>query len=580
MLFNRAIAPVDRSSTSIESAFLEAGDSLGKGLSTFEQLSADLAALAREFNSGDMASASAALENLSAELVLVSRRLPEDAATLRRLVTGTATISERLESLLEKLRMMTSITHNFRIEAAAFNEDSGLTDFTKDISRLTSAAKAEVSRCANKQEDLTAQLRHAERAQVALDGTYREKLLTLADNLSQSFAKINERQHAGLDLMQDVAARSSQIAKAAGMAFISLQSGDRTRQRLEHIAGAIRSAEKLSDGKADVDVPEHIRHATVAALCELQAAQLRDAVDGFTEDATQVDGTLERLVSDAAAIVSAGLATYSSNSEGDDTFLSSFKANLATASELLQSCEASRQEVQSAMADLGSMLRELDETIHNVSLTSQDLLMVGLNAGLKASRLGSAAKSLIVVADELKRLSQSISRETPELIKVFADAREISLLLGRDSESSSTQPLRNFHQEIVSIIASLDSADGKTAVVLDGFLSKVSVFREDLTAARQNFGRAVAMNDDLLAAVDDLTGAADTWEEQSDAMEVSHWVDAIARRAYTMPREHEIHAQTLGLSPQNPDLAGIQLVAIDDTNSLADDPLADIEFFA
>ena len=40
---------------------------------------------------------------------------------------------------------------------------------------------------------------------------------------------------------------------------------------------------------------------------------------------------------------------------------------------------------------------------------TRDLIVVGINAGLKATRLGAEGRSLMVIADELKRLAGLIT---------------------------------------------------------------------------------------------------------------------------------------------------------------------------
>lgn len=565
--FQQVLAPVTGSATSIERAFLQAGDSLSRGMTLFEELGSGLSTLMRQLDSGSMAEASGALEALSAELTAFGRSLPEDAATLQGLVASNDTIARGLASLLENLRMMTIVARSFRIEAVVFGEASGLDNFTQEIGHLTNTVQNEVTRCASDHGKLTEQLRQVERAQNALDRDYRDKLLALARDLSDTFALIQERRQAGLDLMEDVSARSGRLAQAAGMAMISLQSGDSTRQRLEHIADGLRLAETLSGAEAGAhpDLPEEAGPSAAAALCGLQATQLRDSVEAFSEDVGQIDATLDGLVRETHELVGAGRATYGSKEPGSDSFLALFKARLATAAEFLRACEGSRRYVERATADLRRTLADLNETILTLNATSLDLVLVGLNAGLKAGRLGSAGSSLVVIADEMKRLGQTISREAPALITVFDEVRTTSHRLDRHAPSTAGHEPADRADAIAAIVAALDTGDSKIARFLEGLSQKVGKFDAELTGSRHQFGLAIAMNDDLLAAADALTGQAGEAGDEPQAG--FRWVDAITSPKYTMAREREVHARFFGLS--SPEAAPAQEAeAMDDWSDM------------
>jgi hypothetical protein len=564
----QVLAPVARSATSIERAFLQAGDSLNRGLSLFEQLGGSLSTLMQELSSGGMAEASGALERLSAELTGIGRRLPEDAATLQGLVAGNETIARGLDSLLENLRMMTIVARSFRIEAVVFGETSGLDSFTQDIGHLTNTVQNEVSRCAADHAKLTEQLRQVERAQVALDRDFREKLLALARELTETFGLIQERQRAGLDLMEDVAARSSRITQAAGMAMISLQAGDSTRQRLEHIAEGLKLAEALSDpeGEAGPDVPAEAKAPALTALFGLQAVQLQDTVEGFAEDVRQIDEALDGLQRDTHQLVDGGRATYGGAGQGSDSFLALFKARLSSAAEFLRACEASRHSVEHATLDLRGTLGDLNETILTLSATSLDLVLVGLNAGLKAGRLGSAGSSLVVIADEMKRLGQTISREAPELITVFDDVRQTSHCL--DRENPAAEGSASAVAEVAAILVALDIGDQKIAAFLRALGQKVGTVDADLTGARRQFGLAVAMNDDLLAASDTLAGLASRGDGAGDPQEGIRWADSLMAPKYTMAREREIHARHFGIEAGAPEAAAPEPDQVEDWSDM------------
>lgn len=542
------IAPLDRSATSIESAFLQAGDRLSGGLAMFDQLGGSLTALTGELDAGGVTEAATALDALSHELVRISRTLPEDAETLQSLVRGNETIAKHLEALLERMRMMTIIARSFRIEASQFSDASALESFTQDIAKLIKTAQNEISGCAGDHAKMTGYLREVAKAQVALDRDYRDKLLVLADDLSRTFSILQDRRRGGSVLMRDVADRSARISQAAGMAMVSLQAGDSTRQRLEHIAEAVTVAASLRGGTGGpaADVPAQAWPGTSSALCRLQAAQVTDAVDGFADDISRIDEALASLIRDAHELADEGQATYGSGAAGRDSFLAEFRAGLSRATGLLRTCEAARHHVDGATADLRAMLEGLNATITKLNMTGRELFLVGVNAGLKANRLGSESRSLLVIADELKRLAQDIAKDAAALIEVFSEVQPTASRLDRREEAGHEARGLDADQQIVAIVAALDVGDRKIAAFLADLTGKLALFDTDLTRARRDFTAAVAMNDDLLGAADQLLAIADELAPDIDLDEAFGYVDALMHPKYTMAREREVHTQVCG----------------------------------
>ena len=550
-LLDDIIVPLDRSATSIESAFLQAGDRLSGGLAMFDQLGESLSALTGELDAVGVTEAATALDALSHALVRISRTLPEDADTLQALVRGNETIGKHLEALLERMRMMTIIARSFRIEASQFSDASALESFTQDIGKLIKTAQNEISGCAGDHAKMTGYLREVAKAQVALDRDYRDKLLVLANDLSQTFSTLQDRRRGGSVLMRDVSDRSARITEAAGMAMVSLQAGDSTRQRLEHIAEAVKIAASLRGEAPDptTDVPEPAWRSTSGALCRLQAAQVTDTVDGFADDISRIDDALASLIRDAHELADEGQATYGSGAAGSDSFLTEFRAGLSRATGLLRTCEAARHHVESATADLRAMLDGLNATITNLNMTGRELFLVGVNAGLKANRLGSESRSLLVIADELKRLAQDIAKDAAALIEVFTEVQPTANRLDREVEPGDQARGLNSDQQIVAIVAALDVGDRKIAAFLAELTGKLAVFDADLTRARSDFSAAVAMNEDLLGAADQLLAIADELPAGLDLDEAFGFVDALMQPRYTMARERDVHLQVCGTAP-------------------------------
>ncbi|MCW6507650.1 methyl-accepting chemotaxis protein [Lichenifustis flavocetrariae] len=557
-ILDQALAPIDRSAASIEQAFLQAGESLGRGLDTFDRLGAEMTAFLAGWQSDGMGQTSAKVDELAVQLIRISQALPKDLAILERLVAGNEDIAKQLELLLENIRMMTIIARSARIEAVVFGPELGLATFTDEMSLLTRTVRQEISGCAEDHKRLTDQIRDVARAQARMDRDFRDKLAALAEELTQTFALIRQRQAGGLGLMEEIVTRSKRLSQASSLAMVSLQSGDATRQRLEHVSVAIGFARALMHPTSSDDNPlaATVRPDAIAALCRLGSAQLQDTVDSFGQDVDSLDDMLRRLVEDTSDLVSRGQAIYGAQTQNQgvhssESFLAVFRARLATAADFMRACEDSRHEVESATADLRVRLSALSHTVATLSSTTEDLVMIGLNAGLKAARLGLEGRSLVVIADELKRLARTISGAAEGLIQVFDDVQTTSHTLDRtrvDQDGSQGAGDVDLGKAIRGISDAVEASDASVGRFLLSLDETATGFDKELTHARETFRAAVATSLALLTTADALNDDADQLADGQAPREAAAHIDSLMGHRYTMARERDIHAEVLGLS--------------------------------
>lgn len=544
--FDILIAPVDQAAASIELAFLAAGQGLGAGLDTFEGISRELEALLDTLRGGAVAEASDAIAGLAERLKALSQSLPRDVVALEALIAGNDGIAKHLEDLLEHIRMMTIIGSSARIEAAVFGETAGLDSFTTEMSALTAAVNTAVGRCARDHAAMTGRIRRLHGIQSGLDRDFREHLLVLARELSDTFATITERQRRSCEVAEDLAGRSAAIAGSAGNALMALQSGDAARQRLEHVAAGLRLAQTLARGASqEAAAVGRDRDAVVAAVCALQAAQLADLVEGFAGEAGEIDGLLHQLGGDAGALVEGGRAVVAEAGPGGGSFLGTFRGRLADAAELVGTCERARGSASEAMERLRTEVADLSRMISDLGATTRDLIVVGINAGLKAARLGVEGRSLMVIAEELKRLAGLITEEASKLMAAYGALVERSRSLAHDGAVGQDAATG---AGILSIAATLEAGDRTMSGFVSALQGKARHFDAEIAQVRGQFRGAVSAVTALQDAADRLAEAGQVAPDDQAAA-ASH-LEALLWPHYTMSREREIHAALLGLAPE------------------------------
>lgn len=549
---------VDAGAASIEQAFLLAGQGLGRGLDTFNDMSTSLADLLATLQGGRMAAASTSLGQLADHLTGISAALPRDAAALQALSASNAGIAKHLDALLEHLRMMTIIASSARIEAAVFGEAAGLDSFTLEIGALTAAVRTAVSRCAGDHAAMTERVGRLSAAQAGLDRDFRERLLVLSRELSETFGLISERQVRSQATAQDLQSLSATLAQNVGSALMALQCGDAARQRLEHIAGALRLVPAIAAGRSAVGpLDDTGTVALLAALQGLQAAQLADLADHFAAEAGDIEGLLDRLGHDASRLVAESRVVLGTAGRDGGSFLTAFRVRLRAAAEVVGTCDRARKDVANAMEVLRAEVTELSRTIADLDNTARDLIVVGINAGLKAARLGPEGRSLMVIADELKRLASLVTEAASHLVEAYGELVRGSRSLDRDDAPAAAGA------EMQAIAVALESSDAEMSVFITTLQNRAQDFGAEVAAVRARFCATIASITALREGADALAATASA-QPGDYALAAPHLGTLLCPR-YTMARERTVHAAVAGEASGDPSAAG---AAMDDDDIL------------
>lgn len=539
------LTPIAATAASIEGAFLKAGDGLGRGLAIFEELGAGLSSLSGELDEGAMASATVSIGRVADELARFSEHLPRDSATLADLHACSKSVSSRLDRLVESMRMMTVLTRSARIEAVIFDtKGAEFVDFTQEIGQLMRHVQAKVQTCSREHAKLIEILGVAARAQESLDRDYRSKLLDMAGELRATFATIQDRRLRGAGAARDLVARSGEIANAVRTAIMSLQSGDSTRQRLEHVHQGIELA--MTPPVTSDEAAEAVR----ALMYRLQAGLLRDAVASFEEDVGAIDASLERLAADARDLVALGHAIYGDDGS-DKSFLHTFGERLSKAAIVIRRCAEARTTVGGILVSMRDLIRDLHATISDLNGVIMDVVLIGMNAGLKAGRLGLEGRSLVVIAQELKSTAGGIASEAEGLLPVFETLRTLSCRLdvpaGEAGQEAGQEAGRDVNANVAAILDTLRAGGARLASLLGTLDQAGQVFDGELVRVRGDFAHVLETRAELEDAAANLDAHDIAARSGPDIEDAARVVDRIMIPRYTMAREREIHAEILGI---------------------------------
>ncbi|MDA9427365.1 chemotaxis protein [Bradyrhizobium sp. CCBAU 53380] len=543
-----AIAAIEDVSSRIEDVFARVGHELGHGHLIFKELNQGLATLSSELSGAEIEGAATALQEIAARLSDLAQALPAESALLETIGKSTAEASALLKPLFKHIQMITIIARSARIEAASLDGDrEGFLAFTQEAYDLGKAVQGAIEGCARDQQRLSEAVATAFGRQKEFESRYRNQLAAESAELGSAYSGLHDQRRNSSHLADRAGSSTRKIAEAVGSAIVSLQAGDSTRQRLEHVSHGIG----LVSGAAPSLVPEPIASDDGArAICQLQAAQLRDAQREFGGDIGQIVGALTAILHDAGSVVGHGRTLFGGEDGGSSSFLTRIKQTLAHASTLIATCEGAGRSVDEALAIVEDTLTKFRQAIAGLAEATIDITLIGMNAGLKASHLGSRGSAFVVIANELKATADQVSvgagRLRPVLDGIERSAGELKELR---VQGDPTQ-LAKLEPQILQALREVATGNERLGKLMSRLVDEGAEFERLMNSAQ---GLMTTLGDGSAAlpvvAARLETASAGTQKPRPQAQDEAMLDQLFAR--YTMERERDVHReflQTLGLA--------------------------------
>lgn len=543
-----AVAAIEDVSSRIEDVFARVGHELGRGHLIFKELNQGLATLSGELSGAEIEGAATALQEIAAQLRKLAQTLPAESALLETIGKSTAEASSLLKPLFKHIQMITIIARSARIEAASLDGDrEGFLAFTQEAYDLGKAVQRSIEACARDQQRLSEAVATASGRQKEFESRYRNQLVSESAELDTAYSGLRDQRSNSSHLADLASSSTRKIAEAVGGAIISLQAGDSARQRLEHVARGLGLASEPGPSL----VPEPVASEDGArAICQLQAAQLRDAQREFGGDIGQIVRALTTILHDAGNVVGHGRTLFGDEEGGSSSFLTRIKRTLAHASTLITTCEGAGRSVDEALAIVEDMLAKFRQAIAGLAEATIDITLIGMNAGLKASHLGSRGSAFVVIANELKATADQVSagagRLRPVLDGIERSAKELRELR---VQGDPTQ-LAKLEPQILQALHEVEGGNERLGKLMSRLVDEGAEF-ESLMNSAQGLMTTLGEGSATLPAVAAQLEAASAGAQrpQPGAKGEAMLDDLFAR--YTMERERDVHReflQTLGLA--------------------------------
>jgi hypothetical protein len=529
-----AITAIENAGDQVENVFAEVGGHLGTAHAMFADLNGGLSSLSGELSGSKIEGASVAFQDIATRLRGLAEALPAETALLGSIGASVAQAATLLKQLIKHIHLIGVIARSSRIEAASLEGSrDDFQSFTKEASDLAAAVQSSIVACSKEQEQLADAITAALNGQRGFERQYHDQLLSVSAELISAFSEIKQLQAQGAEVAKLAKNSTLQIGDAVGVAIVSLQAGDSTRQRLEHICGGLRMVTGAKEGWAASAAP---------LICLLQGAQLKDTVSEFEADIGKISGSLTRLSADSAAVVGHGRSLFGGKNNDMTSFLAVMKQRVAEASVLISACGQARVLVDASIVTLEDVLGKFRAAISALDETVVDITLIGMNAGLKAGHLGVKGRAFVVIANELKLTSERISGTAKMLEPVLVEIGQAADRLKSRGLVEESQKVGGLEQSIETAVKEIEDGNGRLLQLMDHLTRESVQFETLMTGAKR-------VMSDLDAKFAALPVIANLLEEpgrhlktpsSDEARDVSELFDALYLH-YTMEIERNVH---------------------------------------
>ncbi len=571
-----------RISRETEMEFISLGDSLQAFSGRFSENSALTSSIVSETNTGsgfDFTSLRGVFEDAYQGTGHCIEAVSRGMQDMKALQEGIDRINGLRIFLRQLSKSIMTVGTYIRIETARIDDTgfSTMTSVVDDLSHQILTGTDEIG--ASAKEAASAMRSITARMADSIDhfrrdlGAAREGLNDVLNEMAGMVAQARE-------ICGRIEGRNAKIRPEIAAVIMSLQSHDICRQKMEHVSHAFSD---ISDriGRAGVmDAGEHalLPHWVRDAL-GIQALQLDQVVESTDEAARGISAHLS-MIAELGRQQTADACSMLDEKGSGSRRLHKINSELEALTGTLAHIKGVSGAIISAMTDVSDRIGSMSSQVANIELISDNINLLALNAIIKVARTGEAGRSLAVLSEEIKKLSDNAKEEIAkgasaihEILSVSADMKErLSAELTR--QVRSTEEIQQKTGQVVELLLNADqSIQASIREVSEG----ARRLEEDISAVvasitfreiiRSSVGAVASdvrgLYEEIRGMIPDTGGAYGT----HPGLDLSEF-----ERRYTMQSERDIHEMHLGAARGN--------AAVSSPAAVGDDGLGDnVELF-
>ncbi|MDB5606415.1 MAG: chemotaxis protein [Bradyrhizobium sp.] len=207
-------------------------------------------------------------------------------------------------------------------------------------------------------------------------------------------------------------------------------------------------------------------------------------------------------------------------------------------------CESSGKSVDDALSIVEDTLGKFRHAIAGLSEAVVDIILIGMNASLKAGHLGVKGNAFVVIANELKatadQVSGGASRLKPILNRIERSANDLREL----RVCANPTQLAKLEPSILHALREIEAGNDRLGRLMSRLVHEGAEFEGLMGCAQRLMAALGEASATLPAVATRLEASSAIMEKLSAASSDEAALDGLFAQ-YTMEREREVHREVL-----------------------------------
>ncbi len=526
--------------SAVDAAVSSAGNRLMRCAGDMNRNSALFEALPREIRSAEMDQACRDISSIGDRAQEITSAFGRERETMNELWSALTASVSPIADLQRSVKMIGILSVNARVVAAELGQVEGFEVFTIDIDRLSREAGMTVSRFSDLFRRLRTDLRAVIEKRQAFESSHSATLTGLGDKLAAHLERVEGRRRSAADMGQRTSETVRQISARIGSVVLSLQSGDRMRQRIEHVEQALSDGHSAGMDANDAAGPRGKHSLTIASL---QADQLVAAVDEYDADMASAEDALAGLARDALDMVRSAASLAGRSKGADDGPIAALAEELQQAISLLRRCASERTELDALAERMASAVAELLAHVEVVQNVEAEMRILSLNATVKCAQLGGRGRALNVVAQQLRDLTMETVASAEAAVEALRACAGVTARIRADASGDLAREIGGIEAVAQSAVERITTIEQRTSAAIQTLETEGPDMARTLADAAGDIRAGRMRAAELADQATRLAGSDDDHSHIDDDELVAALLETLEklRRSYTMEDERRIH---------------------------------------
>jgi len=488
------------------------------------------------------------ISDIEAYLSSARLRNSESASTM----SGVQNLLRQVAKPLEGFQNMNMTLHmlgvSIKIESARLGKmGNEFVNLALDIEKLSSQVEDKSGAILDHRMSLLSMIAENMASLHTTESLHDAEVTETLGNTSAGMHELESANHRFSQLGGRVAATSNEITTNIGEVVSSLQFHDINRQQVEHIVEALEhlsASLSPTNGEKHDDASRRVLITEVGNVCELQEAQLHFASKELYTAVSSIVENLREVGVKQAALGQETLAASGVLDAPDTSFVDSISQGMASVTAVLSACVSTDHDMSATMKRVASTVGEITSFVQDIDDIGFEIVLLALNAQIKAAHAGGRGAGLGVLAEAIRQLSDDAVQRTNAVSVTLTEihtATEHLSVGSSDDEAKLCAKLMAMEGELTEILKLLAEMNTELLTILSQVQVMVNALTEEverITSQIDVHERTKAMADEVLAALARIVSQSRQLEPAS--IEFKENLRRMEEK-YTMESERRIH---------------------------------------